>query len=41
VIPQNDPLAEENKVASASVFIKHRIDVDLQPMLPATAVQDR
>jgi type III secretion protein J len=35
VIPQNDPLAEKNKVASASVFIKHRIDVDLQPMLPA------
>jgi len=35
VMPQNDPLNEKNKVASASVFIKHRIDVDLQPMLPA------
>lgn len=35
VIPQNDPLAEKNKVASASVFIKHRLEIDMQPMLPA------
>lgn len=35
VMPQNDPLAEKNKVSSASVFIKHRLDVDMQPMLPA------
>lgn len=35
VIPQNDPLSDRNKVSSASVFVKHRIDVDLQPMLPA------
>lgn len=33
VIPQNDPLAEQVKPSSASVFIKHRADVDLQPML--------
>ena len=33
VIPQNDPLAETVKPSSASVFIKHRADVDLQPML--------
>jgi len=33
VIPQNDPLAENVKPSSASVFIKHRADVDLQPML--------
>ncbi len=35
VIPQNDPLSDKSKVSSASVFVKHRIDVDLQPMLPA------
>ncbi len=33
VIPQNDPLAENVKPSSASVFIKHRADVDLQPLL--------
>jgi type III secretion protein J len=35
VIPQNDPLADKAKVSSASVFVKHRLDVDLQPQLPA------
>lgn len=35
VMPENDPLAEKTKPSSASVFIKHRADVDLQPMLPA------
>lgn len=33
VIPQNDPLAAQARAASASVFIKHRPDVDLQPTL--------
>ena len=35
VMPHNDPLADKAKVSSASVFIKHRVDVDPQPLLPA------
>jgi type III secretion protein J len=34
VIPQNDPLSETTKVASASVFLKHRTDVDLTASVP-------
>ena len=34
VIPQNDPLADKVKPASASVFIKHRPEVDLNSMVP-------
>jgi type III secretion protein J len=35
VIPQNDPLADKPRASSASVFVKHRSDVDLHPTLPA------
>lgn len=34
VMPHNDPLAEKAKIASASVFLKHRADVDLTPSVP-------
>lgn len=34
VMPQNDPLSEKIKVASASVFLKHRTDVDLTASVP-------
>jgi type III secretion protein J len=33
VMPQNDPLADKTRPSSASVFIKHRADLDLQPMV--------
>jgi len=35
VIPANDPLASRIRPSSASVFIKHRRDADLQAMAPA------
>ncbi len=35
VIPANDPLATRIRPASASVFIKHRADANLQAMAPA------
>ena len=35
VLPSNDPLAEKVTPASASVFIKHRADVDLRALAPA------
>lgn len=35
VLPANDPLASELKPASASVFIKHRPDVNMQVAMPA------
>lgn len=35
VIPANDPLASQIRPASASVFIKHRRDANLQAMAPA------
>ncbi|MGH8237877.1 MAG: type III secretion system inner membrane ring lipoprotein SctJ [Steroidobacteraceae bacterium] len=35
VIPANDPLSSQVRPASASVFIKHRRDADLQAMAPA------
>jgi type III secretion protein J len=35
VIPANDPLATRVRPASASVFIKHRRDANLQAMAPA------
>jgi len=35
VIPANDPLATRIRPSSASVFIKHRRDADLQAMAPA------
>jgi len=35
VIPANDPLASQIRLASASVFIKHRHDANLQAMAPA------
>lgn len=34
VIPQNDPLSEKVRPASASVFLKHRTDVDLTASIP-------
>jgi type III secretion protein J len=34
VMPQNDPLADTPRPASASVFIKHRADVDLTASVP-------
>jgi type III secretion protein J len=35
VIPANDPLASHIRPSSASIFIKHRRDADLQAMAPA------
>jgi type III secretion protein J len=35
VIPANDPLASQVRPASASIFIKHRRDANLQAMAPA------
>lgn len=35
VIPENDPLVEKVRPASASVFIKHRREANLQAMAPA------
>jgi type III secretion protein J len=35
VIPHNDPLADKVKPSSASVFVKHRPEFDLQPHLPS------
>lgn len=35
VIPANDPLASQIRPSSASVFIKHRRDANLQAMAPA------
>lgn len=35
VIPANDPLADRVKPASASVFIKHQAQADVQQMAPA------
>ena len=34
VIPQNDPLSEKILPSSASVFIKHRMDVNIQTDVP-------
>lgn len=35
VVPANDPLAVAQKPASASVFIKHRADMNMQSVVPA------
>lgn len=35
VMPQNDPLADRARPSSASVFIKHRADVDLLALMPS------
>ncbi len=35
VVPANDPLAVTQKPASASVFIKHRADMNMQSVVPA------
>lgn len=34
VLPRNDPLREDNKPSSASVFIKHDAAVSIAPLLP-------
>jgi type III secretion protein J len=34
VLPQNDPLREDSKPSSASVFIKHDPNISIAPMLP-------
>jgi len=35
VVPKNDPLADNTKPSSASVFIKHRASLDLTPQIPS------
>lgn len=35
VLPANDPLANDVKPASASVFLKHRADMNMQVIVPA------
>lgn len=35
VVPASDPLSDKVRPSSAAVFIKHRADVDLRPLVPA------
>lgn len=35
VVPASDPLSDKVRPSSAAVFIKHRPDVDLRPLIPA------
>ena len=35
VVPENDPLADVVKASSASVFVKHRANLNMEPLLPS------